>query len=239
MHSEPVKLDYDLTTASNIGAHESQGFDGKGNSLPAEMLPSELTFDDVKFRLAPAKSGVPNAVVAKGQSIPLPSGQFNRLYIVAASADGDQKASFELGGKTVELNIQDWGGFIGQWDDRQWSKSGANDDYGEMTAVKPGFIKRADLAWYDSNHRNAAGENVPYGYSYLFVYGIDVPPGTRSVKLPDNNKIHVLAMSVVQQGPELRPAQPLYDVLPSSHTARDVSLSSSTDRLPADRTESQ
>jgi alpha-mannosidase len=222
MHSLPVKLDYDLATASNNGTHETQGFNGKGNSLPAEMLPSELTFDDVKFQLAPAKSGVPNAVVANGQSITLPSGQFNRLYIVAASADGDQKASFELGGKTVELNIQDWGGFIGQWDDRKWSKSGADDDYGEMTALEPGFIKRADLAWFDSNHRNAAGENVPYRYSYLFAYGIDVPPGTRSVKLPVNNKIRVLAMSVVQQSPELQPVQPLYDVLPPSENQKEV-----------------
>ena len=232
VHSEPVKLDYDLATAANNGTHESQGFDGKGNSLPAEMLPSELTFDDVKFQLAPAKSGVPNALVAKGQSVTLPTGQFNRLYIVAASADGDQRASFEVGGKTVDLDIQDWSGFIGQWDDREWSKSGTNDDYGEMIGLKPGFIKRADLAWYDSNHRNAGGENVPYGYSYLFVYGTDLPPGTRTVKLPDNQKIRVLAMSVVQQSPELRPAQPLYDVLPSSQTARNASFSGSTDRLP-------
>jgi alpha-mannosidase len=222
MHSEPVKLDYDLATASNNGTHETQGFDGKGNSLSAEMLPSELTFDDVKLQLAPAKSGAPNAVVAKGQSISLPPGQFNRLYIVAASADGDQRASFELGSKKVELNIQDWGGFIGQWDDREWSKSGANDDYGDMTALKPGFIKRADLVWYDSNHRNAGGENVPYGYSYLFVYGIDLPAGTRSVKLPDNQNIRVLAMSVAQQSPELRPVQPLYDMLPPSESQKEA-----------------
>jgi alpha-mannosidase len=225
MHSEPVKLDYDLATASNQGTHATEGFDGHGNSLPAEMLPAELTFDDVKFQLAPAKTGVPNAVISKGQSISLPPGQFNRLYIVAASADGDQTASVELGGKTVELNIQDWGGFIGQWDDRKWSKSGADDDYGEMTALKPGFIKRADLAWFDSNHRNAAGENVPYGYSYLFAYAIDLPAGTRTVKLPDNNKIRVLAMSVAQENAEVRPVQPLYDILPQSEMTMKSSIS--------------
>jgi alpha-mannosidase len=220
-----VKLDYDLATASNQGTHATEGFDGHGNSVPAEMLPAELTFDDVKFQLAPAKTGVPNAVISKGQSITLPAGQFNRLYIVAASADGDQTASVELGGKTVELNIQDWGGFIGQWDDRKWSKSGADDDYGEMTALKPGFIKRADLAWFDSNHRNAAGENVPYGYSYLFAYAIDLPAGTRTVKLPDNKNIRVLAMSVAQENAAVRPAQPLYDVLPNSAATMKSSIS--------------
>ncbi|PYV49292.1 MAG: alpha-mannosidase [Acidobacteria bacterium] len=220
LHSEPVKLDYELATASNSGTHETQGFDGKGNSLPAEQLPSEFTFDDVKFQLARAKSGVPNALVANGQTINLPHGQFNRLYIVAASANGDQKGNFELGGKTAELNIQYWGGFIGQWNDRQWSKSGADDDYGVMTGLRPGFIKRSDLAWYDSNHHNAGGEDVPYSYSYLFVYGIDLPAGMTTVKLPNNEKIRVLAMSVAQDSPEVQPAQPLYDVLPSSGNSK-------------------
>jgi hypothetical protein len=80
--------------------------------------------------------------------------------------------------------------------------------------------------------RATGGENVPYGYSYLFAYGIDLAPGARTVKLPNNQKIRVLAMSVVQQSPELRAVQPLYDLLPSSQIRRDVSFSGSTDRLP-------
>jgi alpha-mannosidase len=212
--SVPVRLDYDLAVASNSGAHTSVGFDGKGNALPAEMLPSEITFRDVKFQLAPAKSRVPNAVVASGQQITLPQGSFDHLYILAASADGDQKATFQVGDKSVELNIEDWGGFIGQWDDRQWSKSGANDDYGEMTGLEPGYIKRADLAWYCSHHHNSDGENVAYRYSYLFAYRMALPAGAKMIKLPDNEKIRVLAISVAQENSPATPAQPLYDVLP-------------------------
>jgi alpha-mannosidase len=213
VHSEPVKLIYDLAVASNNGTHTAEGFDGKGNSLPAEMLPSELTIDDVKFQLAPAKSGVRNAVVAKGQTITLPAGQFNRVYILAASADGDQSTNFQVGEKQVRLNIENWSGFIGQWDDREWSKSGADDDYGEMMGLKPGYIKRADLAWYCSHHHNAAGQNVAYQYSYLFAYSIDVPPAAKSIKLPDNENIRILAISVAARDPQVTPAQPLYDVL--------------------------
>jgi alpha-mannosidase len=218
VHSEPVKLNYDLAVASDNGTHTADGFDGKGNSLPAEMLPSELTFDDVKFQLAPAKSGVPNAVVAKGQIIALPAGRFDRVYLLAASAGGDQNATFQLGEKTVEINVQDWGGFIGQWDDRQWSKSRADDDYGEMIGLKPGFIKRADLAWYDSNHRDATGKNVPYGYSYLFAYAMDLPLRAKGIRLPDNEKIRILAISVAMTNPTTTPVQPLYDVLPAPST---------------------
>jgi alpha-mannosidase len=74
----------------------------------------------LQFQLALANAGAPNAVVAKGQTIDLPTGRLNRIYVLAASADGDQRATFEVGNSKVELNIQDWGGFIGQWDDRQW-----------------------------------------------------------------------------------------------------------------------
>ena len=83
-----------------------------------------------------------------------------------------------------------------------------------MTGLKPGYIKRADLAWYCDHHHNAAGENIPYSYSYLFAYNLDLPPATTSIKLPDNATIRILAISVAEEDPEIKPAQPLYDVLP-------------------------
>jgi alpha-mannosidase len=216
VHSAPVALHYDLATASTDGTPSVGGFDGKGNAFAAEMLPEQITFNDVQFRLAAATTGSPNAVVAKGQTIDLPEGRYDRVYVLAASADGDQDAAFEVGKKKVELNIQNWGGFIGQWDDRQWSsKDTSNDDYGEMTGIKPGYIKRADLAWYCSHHHNAAGENVPYAYSYLFAYSIDLPAGAKTIKLPDNDKIRIMAISVAGENTEVKPVQPLYDVLPS------------------------
>jgi alpha-mannosidase len=225
VQSVPVPLKYDLAAASNDGTRSVGGFDSKGNALPAEMLPELIRFNDVQFQLAPAKTGAPNAAIAKGQIIDLPSGQYNRVYVLAASADGDQKATFEVGGQKVELNIQDWGGFIGQWDDRQWSsKDTSHDDYGEMTGIKPGYIKRADLAWYCSHHHNTAGQNVAYRYSYLFAYPIDLPAGTRSIQLPDNEKIRVLAISVTEENPEIKPAQPLYDLL-ATPTADSATLS--------------
>ncbi len=216
-----VPLKYDLAAASNDGEKSAGGFDGQGNALPGEMLPAQVKFNDVQFQLAPVKTGSPNAVVAKGQTVDLPpSGTYNRVYLLAASANGDQKATFDAGGKKVELNIQDWGGFIGQWDDRQWSsKDTSHDDYGQMTGIKPGYIKRADVAWYCSHHHNAAGANVAYRYSYLFAYGIDLPAGARSIKLPDNNKIRILAISVAEESPEVKPTQPLYDLLPSTAEA--------------------
>ncbi|HEX8424133.1 MAG TPA: glycoside hydrolase family 38 C-terminal domain-containing protein, partial [Pyrinomonadaceae bacterium] len=85
--SRAVALPYDLATASPHAAPRAAkpagGFDGKGRSLPAEMLPAEISYAGVRFRLADgAAQGKPNALVARGQTIKLPAGKFTRLYLL-------------------------------------------------------------------------------------------------------------------------------------------------------------
>jgi alpha-mannosidase len=214
--SQPVELKYDVAAASDDGGHSTSGFDGKGNALPAEMLPKEIVFNNVRFELAQAATGTPDAITAAGQTIQLPAGHANRVYLLAAATDGDQTATFTAGDKKTELTIQNWGGFIGQWDNRTWSVDNfAQDKYGEMTGLTPGFIKRDDLAWYASHHHNADGENQAYQYSYLFGYSIELPPSATTLTLPNNDKIRILAISVAEEDPQITPAHPLYDVLPS------------------------
>ena len=84
------------------------------------------------------------------------------------------------------------------------------DDY---LGLKPGFIKPATLAWYASHHHTADGLNEPYQYSYLFVYALDMPAHAKTLTLPANEKIRVLAVSVAKEEPDVTPAQPLYDNL--------------------------
>ncbi|WP_263377880.1 alpha-mannosidase [Granulicella paludicola] len=228
VQSIPVALKYDVATATSDGSAEKIGFDGKGNSLPAEMLPAQVTFNDVVFHLAAAKTNTPNAVITRGQKIQLPAGSYNRVYLLAASSSGDQSAEFEAGDRKTKLNIENWGGFVGQWDERVWSSADTSQGYGEMVGLKPGFIKRADLAWYSSHHHNAAGKNVAYSYSYLFAYGIDLPAGARTLTLPKNPNVRILAISVANEDTEAKPLEPLYDVLPSPNAgAPDFSLSTS------------
>ena len=239
--SQAIPLAYDLAVSSNDDTKTVGGFDAAGNALPAEMLPTQLNFNGVAFSLAPAGTGRQNAVVAKGQKIELPAG-FNKVWIIAASSAGDEAATFHVGAKAVPLTIESWSGFVGQWDTRIWkpvpanirqdwavsanhepwdlTKSGSQDwspkfpeDYVGMRA---GFIKRADVAWYASHHHTAAGLNEPYEYSYLFAYPIDLTAADRTLTLPTNDKIRILAISVAKEGPEVTPAQPLYDTLQSS-----------------------
>jgi alpha-mannosidase len=249
VQSQPVTLAYDLAVATNDDTKTAGGgFDDRGNALPAEMLPARIAYHGVEFNLAPAKTGSPNAVVAKGQTIHLPSGRFDRIYILAASADGDQTASFRLGQRALSLNIQDWGGFIGQWDTRVWKDLpqtnwaiSANhpvwpppnmaqrekpdpvpsypDDY---VGLKAGYVKPAGLAWYASHHHTADGLNQPYQYSYLFAYSMDLKPNEKTLVLPDNPKIRILAVSVAQENAQLKPAQPLFDTLNRTEPSQEM-----------------
>ncbi len=239
IQSQPVALDYDLSVTSRMNRPADGSFDwapnnqgaSQGKALPAEMLPREIPYGGIRFNVAPV--GKPNAVVPHGQTITLPTGTYNRVYLLAAAANGDQKGTFRLGDKSVELTIQEWTGFIGQWDDRIWrvteepipQRQGAQapppgtpprtrtNPYGEMIGLRPGFIKRADIAWFSSQRRAADGSAEPYAYSYLFAYAIDLPAGARTVVLPDNDRIRILAITVANEPWVISPGHPLYDTL--------------------------
>ncbi len=239
VHSEPVKLEYSLAAATNDDTKTSgEGMDGKGNALPAEMLPSRIDYNGVQFNLASAATGTPDAVVAQGQQIQLPKGDFNRVYILAASSDGDQTADFRVGTRDAKLVVQAWNGYLGQWDDRVWkglnepdwassahhevwpaadmaAREGNHpsprypDDY---VGLLPGYLKPASLAWFASHHHNADGLNVPYQYSYLFAYSLELPQQARTLTLPNNSKIRVLAITVAGVPPHVELATPAQGV---------------------------
>jgi alpha-mannosidase len=250
VQSQPVPLNYDLAVASKDDTRlEGGGFDGKGNALPAEMLPALISYHGVVFRLGADRVGVPSAVVARGQTIALPPGSYNRVYLLAASADGDQTAEFRVGANTAKLNIEDWGGFIGQWDtrtwktedDRNWAISAHHAPWpppGEQAreqrrptprypqdylGLEPGYVKPASIAWYASHHHTADGFNQPYQYSYLFAYSIGIPRNAHALTLPANHKIRILAISVAEESPRLNAAQPLYDTIQRTEPPQETS----------------
>ena len=252
--SQTVALKYDLAASSEDDTKSSGGFDQRGDALPAEMLPKQLMVGGVKFDLADGGAGNLDALIAKGQTIALPAGEFNKVYLLAASADGDQKAVFKVGKNAVDLNVEDWGGFVGQWDTRLWKprpasetekahngrperqvplrtdwaisanhaawdlKSSGSPDWSpkypqDYLGLGPGYVKPATLAWYASHHHTPDGLNQPYAYSYLFVYAMDLPAGAKTLTLPTNAKIRVMAISTAKEEPSVTPLQPLHDEL--------------------------
>jgi alpha-mannosidase len=256
--SRPVALPYDTSVATQDGRPAEGCFDcdpdqqemSQGKALPAEMLPPDIAYAGTHFHLADPGNGKPDAVTTAGQTITLPAGNFNRLYILAAAYGGDQPATFQLKGESgstrIDLNIEDWGGFIGQWDARTWDEKKVEyptppepeaDDkspYAERarqiraylkehgpyieaqlvyTGLRPGFIKRAPVAWFASHNHGYDGANEAYAYSYLFAYDMDLPAGATALVLPNNKRVRILAVTAANESPRVTPVHALYDTL--------------------------
>lgn len=245
--SYPLALAYDRLVSSYDGARSSEGFDGKGNALPAELLPSTLDFAGVRFHLGSHAADGADAVIAHGQTLTLPAQHITRVYVLAAAADSDHRVTFRVGNTSVTRTVQRWTGYVGSWDNRQWKTLSTeipartlppeidagspeaaaferdhkgkartwDQPFGQMVGITPGFIKRADIAWYASHHHAADGSNQIYSYSYLFAYPIDVPAGARTLTLPNDPAVRIMAITAVDASASVRPVQALYDTLGS------------------------
>src|SRR5207244_10186133 len=183
-------------------------------TLAAELLPPALTIDGVRFKFGSSAPGALNVLVPMGQTLALPQGSYNRVYVLAAAVGGDVTTT--IGGKP--LTIREWQGPVGQWDSRlkeprqlrevymapmtrgqSWTADAIQADlvvkYDPATGnvsgidqIRRGFVKRDEIAWV-ATHRHAPEGNQPYIASYIFAYAIDLPPGTLEVRLPNYPRI--------------------------------------------------
>jgi alpha-mannosidase len=83
----------------------------------------------------------------------------------------------------------------------------------EMVGLTPGFLKPASVAWFASHRHASDGTNDPYAYSYLYACAVDIPAGAKTLTLPTNERIRILAITVTNAGEQVRPAQVLSDYL--------------------------
>ncbi len=206
---EPVStrlpLPYDLDVVSSDKNRKNGSFDRSGTSIPAELLPDQLSADGITFYLGPKSDGLNNALRCTGQKITLPkTGNYNRLYILA-SATTDTTAVFRLGNAKIPLQIQGWSGRIGQFDNRVWDK------YGRIKGIDRGFIRRDNVAWF-ATHLHRDSVNLPYQYAYIYKYALDAGPGSGFLQLPENSEIRIFAITLAQNAhDQISVASPLYD----------------------------
>jgi len=209
-----IALPYNEDVITADGDRTDGRMDNGGRSIPAEMLPRTITSEGIVFNLGATAAGQTNALGCTEQTIALPPGDYNRLYLLASATEGTT-GRFLVDDKPHELTIQKWTGFVGQWDNRIWNREFGEADHrcdGQVIGIEPGFIKRDNIAWFCSHRHHPERGNEAYRYSYLFKYGIDLPTGANTVTLPKNEKIKVFAMTVARnRNDAIRPAAPLYD----------------------------
>jgi alpha-mannosidase len=217
--STPVELTYDVDVFSFDGRRDDGAFEAERRSYPAELVPGTIVADSITFRLGPRFDGAKNAVACKGQAVDIPGGNLNRLYILAAATEENQKGIFKIGDKEIEIPVGFWTGFIGQWDKRLWAEGEASKiefdrDRFTYAGLAPGYIKKDNVAFFTTHLHNLKEGNEPYVYGYIFKYRIDLKAGAREVILPKNPKIRILAMTVAyNENDDSVAAQDLFDVL--------------------------
>ncbi|MCJ7448492.1 MAG: glycosyl hydrolase-related protein [Bacteroidales bacterium] len=210
----PLKLSKPLqqvvTLAYNGDGFSSDNRRNDGNivnnlTIPAELIPAEVVSEDIIFKVGNTSDNQKNMLITRGQKINLPPGDFNKLYILAA-ADEDTQGAFKVGSKTINIPFQNWTGYVGQHYGRVLYFNNM-----KVASITNAFTRRDNIAWFAS-HRHNPDANDAYQYSYLYKYEISLPKGVRSVKLPDNSRIKVFAMTLTNnQKDEITPLQPLYD----------------------------
>lgn len=187
-----ISLPYNRrVTTSN--SDRTSGELANGISIPEELYEEEICSGGISFRLNSANEN--NAVVCDGQKIEVPAG-CDRLYILAASANGDKIAKFGLDDKTVSVGIQDYCENVGSWT--------------MLVNGAPCVIKRDEIAVNYTHTHNADGDRL-YMFAYLFKYTLDVR-GVSVVTLPNDPDIIVTAATASVSANDLcKPAAPLYD----------------------------
>jgi alpha-mannosidase len=234
-----VQLPFNLDGMSTDGIRADGDFDGKKHTIASELVPKQMQLNGVPFAFGSGAPGQQNVLVPKGQAIALPAGTFNRVYVLAAAVGGDVSTSFGVGAASKAVTVRDWEGPVGQWWSRlkdnapalkepfvpaggrstpsqQEIQSQLVVEWDPRTGVvsgidkiRPAFVKRDEIGWIGT-HRHDPKDNEPYVSSYLFVYGFDLPAGTRELRLPNENRLRILAVSVANEGPALTPAGALY-----------------------------
>ncbi len=201
---QPVELVYNEDGFS-FDTRRNDGNIVNNLTIPSELIPSEVLSEDILFKMGNTSDEQKNMVGANGQKINLPSGDFNKLYILAAATE-DTQGAIKVGNKTVNMMFQEWTGFIGQHYGRVLYFNNM-----KVASITNAFTRRDNIAWFAS-HRHTPAANDTYQYSYLYKYEISLPKGTRSVTLPMNSKIKIFAMTVANnQKDELTTLQLLYD----------------------------
>jgi alpha-mannosidase len=225
-----VDLPFNLDGMSTNTARGDGDFDGKKHTIATELLPSTLTLDGVAYRFGSGAAGAKNVLVPSGQTLALPSGRYNRVYILATAVGGDVVTSLGVGGTPRAWTVREWQGPVGQW----WSRltdvapslqepfAVANGNNGlvvswdprtgvvdGMDKIHPAFVKRDEIAWVGS-HRHDPDGDEPYVASYVFAYSLDLPSGAKSVQLPNNPRVRILAVTVAGDPPRTTPAGALY-----------------------------
>jgi alpha-mannosidase len=190
---EFLNLDFDRKCFSYNEMRFSANFEG-GYSYAAELIPEEgITVDGIPFSFGNLDSY--SGMSCKGNVIELPKNHnYQHVYLLAASDQGDRSATFTIGKSKQEVNVPYYSGFIGQWG---------------HTGQNVGYLKDGRVA-YVGTHRHSSTQDEPYEFTYMFMLRLDVPKGATQITVPNDEHIVIFAATATDNANMSQPAMAFY-----------------------------
>ena len=189
--SRPVRLPFDTRATSFDGAAGAD-LDGRGNSLPGELFPASIKDGGFEFALGPVDGS--NCLTCRGQQLPLPEGDWQGLFLLAASVDGDVRCAFRIDGEEATIRISDYRGPIGHASHR---RAIGRVHYGP---IRPAFVRADRIAWLATHLHDREGANRAYEFGYLFRYLLEPGDAPMSIlELPDEPRVRLFAVTAMRR----------------------------------------
>ncbi len=207
VYSSFVNLPFNTKAISSNTSRSSEGINGKNYTIPEELVPDHITSGGVVFATG---KGATDSLIADGQTIEL-DGSCNKLYVLCASLNGDREYSFAVDGKTVKIKVSDI-------EERPF----AWDLYGMKRTAK---IKTDVVGWECTHTHSASGDNHAHQL-FFFKYEIETN-GAKSITLPCDKNLLILAATQTKTDSVCRCVTPLYDTVePREYSFRIKTLKS-------------
>lgn len=170
-----LDLPYDAIAYSTDEFVAYGHMDKAWHSYAGELIPEKFEFCGIPFIMG--KPDFNDAVRCDGQSLTLPQGT-EKLYLLAASSDGDRMASFKTGDTECRLKVEN---FSGLWGNYGWP--------GYSESVR----KDGKVAYVGTHRHDSDKHNESCICTYMFLLEIPVPEGCSCVALPKDKDVVVFS----------------------------------------------
>ncbi len=191
-----VDLPLDRTVVTRNGEACAHGLGHRGLSFPAELWPASLETEGIPFTLAAAGTGPYQASACDGQSLPLPAGAWERLWLLVAAGDAEERASLGFGSAATPLVVPS--AFAPLVREEQVAGFGIGPL--ALWSVRRGFTREGNAAWTVDHAHDRRGRDVAYTPLSLFAADVALPAGTTTVMLPVAPAVLVFAATVAAGG---------------------------------------
>ena len=200
-----LALPWDAFAVTSRGERSrGAGLDGRGHSIPRELLPSSLVRAGVELDLAHAhRTGAPSALLCSGQRLSTPQG-FCRLVLLAAAFPAARAVEFVVDGVAAARRVA--GGFapLGRFDELERGL------FGRPTGeVEDGFLRTEPVALAVPHRHDRRGRIDPCAPVTFFAVELDLSPAGSEIVLPTAGRVVVLAATVSESSsPAARSVSP-------------------------------